>query len=288
MTRFLEALGRDLEAARYAAKRAWKQYDASDPENRLVAAELEQRWNQALGHVPELEGRIERHGAQAPEGPAPRPEDFEALAEDLEALWQNPATEASLRKGIVRTLIKEVVAEVDAEAGEIILVIHWIGGVHTELRLPRRRRGQRNSTSKETVAAVRQLVMICNDDMIAGLLNRNGLRTGPGNRWTRERVTSLRSTNKIPRHCPERQRSEGWMNLTQAAAFLGVSQKTLRLATARGEIESEHPLGDGPWLFNRAPLQSQAADQLVKRARRRGQTPAGPSDAQQDLLLSST
>ena len=188
----------------------------------------------------------------------------------------------------MRTLIKEVVADVDGEAGEIVLVIHWMGGMHTELRLPRRRRGQRNSTSKETVEAVRLLVRICNDDLIAGLLNRNGLRTGPGNRWTRERVTSLRSYNKIPRHCPERQRSEGWMNLTQAAAMLGVSQKTLRLAVERGQIEAEHPLADGPWLFNRSALQSPAADRIVEQARRHRKTPAGPSDAQQDLLLSST
>lgn len=253
-----------------------------------MAAELEQRWNQALERVHELEVRIERHRDQAPQEPPARPEDFEALAEDLEALWQDPSTDSGLRKRIVRALIKEVIADVDAEAGEITLVIHWMGGVHTELSLPRRRRGQRNGTSKETVEAVRQLVHICNDDLIAGLLNRNGLRTGPGNRWTRERVTSLRSTNKIPCHCPARQRSEGWMNLTQAAAFLGVSQKTLRLAVERGEIDAEHPLADGPWLFNRSALQSQAASHLVTRARRRGGTPTGPSDAQQDLLLSST
>ena len=284
----LEALRRDLEAARYAANRARKQYDATDPENRLVAAELERRWNQALEHVHELEDRIERHCDQVPQGPPPRLEDFETLAQDLEALWHDPGTDASLRKRIVRTLIKEVVADVDGEAGEIVLVIHWMGGVHTELRVPRRRRGQRNSTSKEIVEAVRQLAHVCNDDLIAGVLNRNGLRTGPGNRWTRERVTSLRSYNKIPCHCPDRQRAEGWMNLTQAAAFLGVSQKTLRSAVERGEIEAEHPLADGPWLFNRSALTSQAADQLVKRARRRTETPAGPSDAQQDLLLSST
>ena len=284
----LEALRRDLEAARYAANRARKQYDATDPENRLVAAELERRWNQALEHVHELEDRIERHCDQVPQGPPPRLEDFETLAQDLEALWHDPGTDASLRKRIVRTLIKEVVADVDGEAGEIVLVIHWMGGVHTELRVPRRRRGQRNSTSKEIVEAVRQLAHVCNDDLIASVLNRNGLRTGPGNRWTRERVTSLRSYNKIPCHCPDRQRAEGWMNLTQAAAFLGVSQKTLRSAVERGEIEAEHPLADGPWLFNRSALTSQAADQLVKRARRRTETPAGPSDAQQDLLLSST
>ena len=202
----LEALRRDLEAARYAANRARKQYDATDPENRLVAAELERRWNQALEHVHELEDRIERHCDQVPQGPPPRLEDFETLAQDLEALWHDPGTDASLRKRIVRTLIKEVVADVDGEAGEIVLVIHWMGGVHTELRVPRRRRGQRNSTSKEIVEAVRQLAHVCNDDLIAGVLNRNGLRTGPGNRWTRERVTSLRSYNKIPCHCPDEPR----------------------------------------------------------------------------------
>ncbi len=284
----LAALRRDLEAARYAAHRAGKQYDATDPENRLVAAELELRWDRTLERVHELEERIAQHVGQAPRGPRPRLEDFEGLAGDLEALWDDPTCDVALKKRIVRTLIQEVIADVDAEAGEIVLLIHWMGGVHTELRLPRRRRGQRNSTSKEIVAAVRQLVRICNDDMIAGLLNRNGLRTGPGNRWTRERVTSLRSYNKIPCYCPERQHREGWMNLTQAAEFLGVSQKTLRLAVERGEIEGEHPLADGPWLFNRSVLQTKATDQLVKRARRRRDTPAGPSDAQQDLLLSST
>ena len=84
----LEALQRDLEAARYAANRARKQYDATDPENRLVAAELEQRWNRALERVQELDERIEQHRDQAPQEAPPKPEDFEALAEDLEALWQ--------------------------------------------------------------------------------------------------------------------------------------------------------------------------------------------------------
>ncbi|MER8970627.1 hypothetical protein NKI25_34400 [Mesorhizobium sp. M0808] len=73
----------------------------------------------------------------------------------------------------MRTVIHEVVADIDEEASEIVLLIHWIGGVHTELRLPRRRRGQRNSTSADILAAVRQLVLIANDDLIAGILNWN-------------------------------------------------------------------------------------------------------------------
>ena len=84
-----------------------------------------------------------------------------------------------LKKRIVRTLIQEIVVDVDAEAGELILIIHWKGGVHTELRIPRRRRGQNGSqTSKDTVDAVKVLARICSDDWIAAALNRSNLRTG--------------------------------------------------------------------------------------------------------------
>jgi hypothetical protein len=124
------------------------------------------------------------------------------LADDLQTVWQAPTTDVRLKKRIVRAVIKEVVADVDAEAGEIILFLHWMGGIHTELRLPRRRRGQRDSTSQDIVTAVRQLVLIANDELIAGILNRNKLTTGRGNRWTRERVTALRSHHKIPVYCP--------------------------------------------------------------------------------------
>src|SRR5712671_6627423 len=132
-------------------------------------------------------------------------------------------------RGSSRTVIHEVVADIDDEASEIVLLTHWIGGVHTELRLPRRRRGQRNSISADMLAAVRQLVLIANDDLIAGILNRNGLVTGHGNRWTRERVSALRSHHKIPAFRPAPDGNEPWLNLNKAAGLLGIAPKTLRL-----------------------------------------------------------
>ena len=117
------------------------------------------------------------------------------------------------QKRIVRTLIREVIADIDAEAASIVLLIHWMGGVHTELRLPRRRRGQRHSTSPDIVAAVRQLVLVASDDLIAGMSNRNRLTAGLGNRWTRERVTSLRSHHEIPVHRAADDGIEPWLNL---------------------------------------------------------------------------
>ncbi len=285
----LAALGRDLEAARYRAQRAWKQYDAADPDNRLVTSELERRWNQALQHVEELQRRIEQKHSQSTTQATPRLEDFQSLAADLESVWIHPETDVRLKKRIVRTLIREVVADVDADAGEIILVVHWQGGVHTELRLARRRRGQCSTqTDKTIVEAVQVLVRICTDDFIAGALNRNGLLTGRGNRWTRERVISLRSYNKIPRYCPDRRQLRGWMNLTQAAEFLGISPRTLRLAVERGEIQADHPLNDGPWVFNRQALESDAAIQLVDRVQRRCELPAKPAVDQASLDFSTT
>jgi hypothetical protein len=110
------------------------------------------------------------------------------IGADLKTVWAAPSTDARLKKRIVRILIHEVIADIDPEAAEIVLLIHWIGGVHSEIRLPRRRRGQRNRPSADVIAAVRQLVLIATDDVIAGILNRNGLLTGYGIGWTRERV----------------------------------------------------------------------------------------------------
>jgi DNA invertase Pin-like site-specific DNA recombinase len=282
-----DALGRELEAARYRADRAFRQYDAIDPQNRLVAAELELRWNRALTRVDEIEVRVAAHNGSTPEPSPLSPMRVTALAADLKAVWSAPTTDARLKKRIVRTILHEVVADIDDQASEIVLQIHWIGGIHTELRLPKRRRGQRNSASADILAAVRQLVLIANDDLIAGILNRNGVLTGHGNRWTRERVTALRSHHKIPvfRLAPDG--IEPWLNLNKAAGLLGVAPKTLRIAAEAGEIKGIHPLPDGPWLFSRAVLGEPDAQHIVHRARQNLKYPTGSHPDQQNLFAST-
>lgn len=283
-----DALSRDLEAARYAADRAFRQYDAIDPANRLVAAELERRWDQALTRVSEVEARIVAHDRRQPPRLEATAASFATLTEDLRSVWATPTADARLKKRIVRMLIEEVVADIDGEAGEIMLLVHWAGGIHSELRLPRRRRGQRNATSQEIVAAVRLLVRIASDDLIAGILNRNKLTTGHGNRWTRERVTALRSHHKVPVHRPSQDSDNQWFNLTKAAVYLQVSAKTLRLAADRGDICGIHPLPDGPWLFDRAVLDAPETTALIERARQHAKDPAGLALKQQSLFASMT
>ena len=104
--------------------------------------------------------------------------------------------------------------------------------------------------------------------MIAGALNRNRLPTGRGNRWTPQLVASLRSGHQIPCYTSGTEALKDWMNLTQAAQLLGISSTTLRLAVEKGEIEAAHPLADGPWIFSRTALETEAAQKLVKRAQR--------------------
>ena len=270
-----EMLVRDLEAARFAADRAFRQYDATDPTNRLVAAELEVRWNAALADVAGIEAKIVEHDATAPPCEELSPASFATLADDLKDLWAAPTTDARLKKRIVRTVIREVVANIDEDASEIVLTVHWAGGVHTERRLPKRRRGQRNSTAPDIIEAVRLLVRIAGDDLIAGLLNRNGLVTGNGNRWTRERVTSLRSHHRIPVHRPAADGIEPWLNLTRAARLLHITPKTLRRAAENGEIDAVHPLADGPWIFSRPVLEGEAAKSPCRARQITARTPHG-------------
>jgi len=284
----LGALHRDREAARYAAERAQRQYDASDPENRLVTAELERRWNLALQHAREIEVRIEQHGAAADANPAASLEDLYQLSQQVETIWTDPATSMRLKKRIVRTLIEEVLVDVDSAASELALTLHWKGGAHTELRLPRRRRGQCSTqTSRELIEAVGVLARICSDDLIAGILNRNGHLTGRGNRWTRERVTTLRSHHRIP-SCPRDEQPRPWMNLTDAAILLDVSPRTLRLAIDRGDVPADHPFADGPWVISRDVLEGKSAQSLKRRVSLGARRPAVPDSQQEESLFSIT
>ena len=118
--------------------------------------------------------------------------------------------------------------------------------------------------------------------------DRNGLLTGHGNRWTRERVTSLRSHHKIPVFRPAPDGIEPWLNLTDAARLLGVSAKTLRIAAETGVVKGDHPLSDGPWLFSRSELATPQAQHVAFEAKQRAKHPAEPHPDQKNLFPSTT
>jgi hypothetical protein len=193
---------------------------------------------------------------------------MDRLARDLELVWANPNVEQRTRKRLLRTLLNEIVVDLD-QGNHLILVLHWSGGIHTELRVARRRRGQSSvHTDKDLVEVVRLLARVGADDYIAGALNKAGKKTGRGNRWNEERVKSLRSKNQIARYSQETRAQAGWMSLKEAASYLQISASALRHLAERKELPSDHPLPNGPWIFRRDDLDQPTARSLVDGIRR--------------------
>jgi DNA invertase Pin-like site-specific DNA recombinase len=222
------ALCLELEQARYEATLASRRYEAVDPDKRLVAAELEARWEAALERVKELEHRVQDLAA-VPEGAAPVDQaSLLALADDLPAIWSDPATDTSLKQRIARILIHEIVADIDSQANEIVLVIHWAGGRHCERRLPKNKAGHTGRwTDPDALKVMRRMAGQWCDREIALTLNRLRLRTGTGLTWTEGRVRAVRHRLKLPGYDAS-VAGTTTLSLAQAALHLGVSTTAVR------------------------------------------------------------
>jgi hypothetical protein len=146
-----------LQQARYEAARAQRQYDVADPENRLVAGELERRWNERLVAVRNLEAEIGR--LDADKEPILTDADRErlmALGRDLVQAWESPGATSETRKKIIRTVISEIIVDIIGDSSA--LIIHWQGGDHTRLTVKKNRPGQtRWTTDVDVVDLVRAL-----------------------------------------------------------------------------------------------------------------------------------
>ena len=217
-------LGLKLEQARYEAERTRRQYDAAEPENRLVAAELERRWNRAL----EVVAEVEREWVAFKAGERQKDERIDRaallrLAEDLPGVWHDPKSDMRLKKRIVRTLIEEILVDVDEEAARIHMVVRWAGGQHAQLSVRKQRTGQhRYTTDRKVVDIVKARAMPVSRSSWSrsrvgwrSMIVRTPFRSG---RW---RSTATRGCCRAPRagrvrvarRRPGRGRSRGWTDL---------------------------------------------------------------------------
>lgn len=244
-----------LEQARFEAARAQRQFDAVDPGNRLVAAELERRWNERLAQVSQRQAELEVLDTQASTNLTPQQRDaLLALGADLPRVWDHPLASSELRKRILRTMIKEIVARV-ADA-RIELVIHWQGGDHTELSVAKNRIGQhRWTTDVEVQALITQLARQLNDGSIAALLNRLGHRTGRDQTWTEMRVRSFRGDHGIAVYKPGEREERGEATLEQAADVLGTSKMTVLRMISAGSLAASQACKGAPWVIKAEDLQ---------------------------------
>lgn len=243
-----------LEKAQYEVTRARRQYDAVDPDNRLVAGELELRWNAALHRVAELEEQCadcEQQQAELTETERARLLD---LGSDLSTLWNHKAATPELKKRILRSVIEEIMISDDENKKHHLLTIHWKGGVHTELKVVRNMRGRKAvETDKTALELIEGLSKVCSDQTIAATLNRLGFKTGGGKTWRIHSVQNARYLHKLTNHY-SRKAKKPWLTVEQAAGELKVSHTVIRRLIREDILPANQLVATTPWIIERNSL----------------------------------
>jgi hypothetical protein len=272
-----------LEQARFEAARAHRQYDASDPENRLVTSELERRWNERLVAVRALDEELVRlETDQKPALTSPDRDRLLLLGEDLALAWNNPDVANETRKKIVRLLIKEIVVDVSDKT--IDLIIHWQGGDHTRLTIKKNRAGQtRWSNDDNVIGLIEALARQMPDKSIAAVLNRSGKQTGRGNTWTRMRVCSVRTQKGIALYQEGERKARGEVTLNEAADILVVSPSTVRRMIEIGLLPAQQLCKGAPWIIREEALHTENVQHEANC--RRARVPSSQDPHQRTLNL---
>ena len=248
----------ELERAQIHAERARRQFDACEPENRLVARTLEREWEQRLIDVRRAERAIAETATKRPD---PLTEQEIAWCRragaDLGKVFHAPTTSDRERKQLLRAILTDVVVTVDraTEQHAAELRVVWEGGATTEHTVSLPRTGSHTRcTDQDTVALVRQLAEQYPDKQIAAILARQRRRTGAGNQFTAHRVAGLRAHNNIPA-CPVRTTNHDgdMVTIAKAASELGVSTATVHRWLREGFICGEQITPGAPWQIRLTP-----------------------------------
>jgi excisionase family DNA binding protein len=256
-----------LQQAHYEETHARRQYDAIDPDNRLVAGELERRWNNRLAAVARLEEQIRNLQNEQPRAL----HDDEratlwALADDLPQLWNHPTASNETRKRILRAVLEEIIVTVEAD--RLRLVLHWQGGDHTRLEVAKNRTGQnRWKTDIETVQLVRELARILPDHSIAPLLNRLGIRSAKGQSWTQLRVRNFRGVHQISVYRDGERTQRHELILHEAASLLGVHKMTVVRLIRDGLLPARQACVGAPYVIREDDLDRPALQRALANGR---------------------
>lgn len=254
-----------LQQAKFEVDRARRQYDLVDPANRLVASELEARWNAAMGHVVDLESQLRDQVSERVVLTDAEQLRLLELGTDLRTLWNHPSATVDLKKRILRSVLEEIVIGDDDQRKNHLLILHWKGGAHTQLSVPRRKSGKKFSdTSKKALELIEELSKVCSDHTIASILNRLGIRTGAGKTWRVHSVHSARYNNRLTNHRGANQ----WVTIEQATEVLGVSRTVIRRLIREGTLPAQQVIETTPWIIDRKSLELPAVQTSVEAVRR--------------------
>jgi hypothetical protein len=265
----------ELRQARYEADLAERRYAACDPDNRLIAAQLEKNWEAALRRVQDIEARS---AGQKQEIVEVDPGAFVDLADNLSAAWNAPGVTMRSRQQLLRTLVTNIVVDVDDKAREVVLVIHWRGGQHSQLRVRKPRTGEHGcATAEDALEIMRSMAGRWSDEHIAASLNRMGIPTGQGKTWTAKRVGSVRRVRNIHGYLSA-EKGGDWMTMSEAAAALRTTHHTLRKLIKAKILPAVQLVPGAPHQIKVSDLSSDAVKAALARKGR-------PCHASDDITL---
>lgn len=276
----------EVEEARFRVQRAQRQYETVDPDNRLVASELEARWNRALQHLGELESRRAQKSSQEPL--LTTTSALTLLAEDLEGTWNDPRTVMHTKQRLLRTLIEELIVNVDDASREVIITVHWKGGEHSEHRVQKPRTGEhRKRAPEQAEVLVREMAGHWSDEHIAASLNRLGLKTGQNNSWSAQRVDSFRKKKGISAYGSPHRHGQS-LTMRDAAAAAGVSSHVIRKLIRADILPARQIMKDAPWQIQAEDLARSEVKLALEAHRLRRNAPRRPRADNRTLKIPGT
>jgi DNA invertase Pin-like site-specific DNA recombinase len=287
-----DMLRASLEKARHEAGWRRRQFEAVDPGNRLVGAELEKRWNTALQEIERLEQAASSIVAEPPLDDAQAAR-LRALGAGLSRAWSHPAAPARLKKRILRALVEEVIIRIcntdtdggAAQAGARLhaeAVVHWAGGAHTVLPPVKKNRLVRGVPVVDAAGVIRQLAGECTVQQIAAILNRNGSRAADGACWRAHNVAEILREHGMGAPTSKRK----WPTLQQATARLGVAQKTLRRLIGHGLLKTRQVIRFAPCFVDPQDLCSARVRKRMDQLKATGRTGLPSAPRSQTIQLS--
>jgi predicted DNA-binding transcriptional regulator AlpA/uncharacterized protein YndB with AHSA1/START domain len=240
----------EVERARYEAERAERRYRAVEPENRLVARGLETEWESRLRDLAATEKELRQREQQRPSTiSSAQLQAIQRLGSDIRQVWAAATTTDRDRKELLRTLLEEVILNLKRSEGRAHLTLRWRGGAFTTLDVPVPKfKPMGPRTDEDTISLLRRLATLYPDEVIAGILNRQGRKTATGERFTANQVGSLRRYRNIPRFHPLATPQDGELvTIRKAAQILGMNTSSIHRWLADGFIAGEQVTPGAPW-----------------------------------------
>ena len=255
-----------IERARYEVDLAERRYESVDPSNRLIAATLEQRWNDAMQRLRDLEAELAEFERQTMRTvTAEQKKQIRELAENFPRLWAAPTTAPRDRKRILRLLVRDITLSKEPDPKIVRLHIRWQGGATEtlELRLPPNR-AEAVRYPEALVARIREMAVNHNDTEIVRQLHAEGHQSSTGKPLTPSMIKWIRYKHRISAPLPP----DDILSVHQVRDRYGVSLWVVHYWISRGHVRAQQSRPNGPYAISIGDESDQFLRDWVKNSAR--------------------